>query len=177
MIEINIDLSNTLKNLQNLQNKVSNMTPLMANIAEDMYEAVIDNFDAQGRPKWAALSSLTKERRKRMGYDGKPILENSGELRNHIIFHSTKNEAVVGTNKTYAALQHFGSAGLPGGVIKPKKGKWLTIPLGPNSKGKMEFRKVKQVKVPARPFLTLSDADFESIHKTASQYFDQTDFT
>lgn len=36
----------------------------------------------------------------------------------------------VGTNHPYAKVQEFGSRYLPGGRIKPKKGKYLAVPLG-----------------------------------------------
>jgi phage gpG-like protein len=54
---------------------------------------------------------------------------NSGGLLGSITYKVIDDKTVsVGTNKPYAALQHYGSAGLPGGVIRPKKGKWLWIP-------------------------------------------------
>jgi phage virion morphogenesis protein len=167
MIEINIDLGDTIAQLKKTHEKLKNMTPLMAAMADTMHEAVIDNFDAQGRPKWAALSGLTEERRKRMGYSGKPILENSGTLKTRIESHYDSNSAVVGTNTIYAAIQHFG------GEIKPKKGKYLTIPLGKNPKtGKQEYRKVKKVVIPPRPFLSLTDADRANLEELAQDYFE-----
>ena len=38
---------------------------------------------------------------------------------------------VVWSRSKYAALQEYGTAGMPGGVLRPKNGKYLAIPMGP----------------------------------------------
>lgn len=167
MINIEIDTSKVLKHFETLRHKIEDKTPLMESIADTMHEAVIENFEQQGRPKWAPLSPLTIAQRKASGYDGKPILENRGTLQKRIEADYGPDYAVVGSNSPYAAIHQFGSAGLPGGVIKPKSAKYLSIPMGDGT-----FRKVKSVSIPARPFLTLADEDYDNIENDIIKYLD-----
>ena len=167
MINIEIDTSKVLKHFERLRDKLENQTPVMATISKKMEEAVTENFEQQGRPKWAPLSPLTLERREKEGHSGKPILHNSGTLKTMIEADYGPDYAVVGTNSPYAAIHQFGSEGLPGGVIKPKSGKYLTIPVGDGT-----FRKVKSVTIPARPFLTLADEDYNDIEDAIIKYLE-----
>lgn len=59
--------------------------------------------------------------------DGKPLLD-TGVLRNSISYGIRGARLTIGSHLEYSALQQWGTAGLPGGVLKPKKGKFLAIP-------------------------------------------------
>ncbi len=95
------------------------------------------------------------------GPDGQPwkkslrAIEQSGETLRHknrlfssFTFVATSSAVEWGTNVIYAGIHHFG------GVIKPKSKKALAF-RGAN--GRLNI--VKQVTMPARPFLGLTDAD------------------
>jgi len=144
MIEIDIDIKNALKDIQDLKNKTSDMTPLMARLSDIMHEAVTDNFQAEGRPKWKELSPLTIKRRKKMGYENKPILQNSGTL-SRLEPHFGRDSAIVGTNVEYARIHQFG---------------------GPAGRG-------KKVNIPARPYLTLGDEALGEIEDAVAKWLNK----
>lgn len=76
----------------------------------------------------------------------------SGRLSSSFSFAATDQSVEWGTNVIYAGIHHFG------GVIKPKTKKALAFK-GANGK----FSLVKQVTMPARPFLGLTDQNRSSI--------------
>lgn len=110
-------------------------------------------FDSEGkyngRPGWAPLKMRKGQ-----------ILSDRGVLRKSIAPYSADGKPgpdgivviqpdaiIVGTKLLYAAMMNYGTAGLPGGVLRPKYAKALKIPVG---RGKFIFR--KSVRIPARPF-------------------------
>lgn len=64
----------------------------------------------------------------RFGQGGLRMVD-SARILNSITFQVTGHSVMVGTNVDYAPMQHFGTAGLPGGVLKAKNAKLLAIPL------------------------------------------------
>ena len=60
---------------------------------------------------------------------------------------------MVGTNEIYAKLMNFG------GTITPKNKKALYLPTGAKKKGLAKFILTQKVKIPARPFMRLTDGD------------------
>lgn len=86
-----------------------------------------------------------------------------------------RDTVVIGTNVAYAKMMNYGTTGLPGGVLRPKNGKALRIPIpsGPGasagakalSKARAEKNKptghmfVQSVKIPARRFDTMTNED------------------
>lgn len=76
---------------------------------------------------------------------GTPLVD-TGRLRSSIGYRVEGSEVVVGTNLLYAPVHQFGA------VIKPKTKPFLAWQSG----GRWFF--AKQVKVPARPFLPLTQA-------------------
>lgn len=49
-------------NLNLLAQKPDNRRPLMANLSRTLYNAVLGNFDAEGRPKWQSRQSSEGDR-------------------------------------------------------------------------------------------------------------------
>ncbi|RJQ26327.1 MAG: hypothetical protein C4589_09835 [Peptococcaceae bacterium] len=148
---------------------------------EIIYGSVIRNFEEEGRPKWAPHSPLT---RRIMDYSfmeraagtkryqkakrwkakagilrkavevarGHKILQVSGDLKKSITTEVRKKEVRVGTSEIYARIHQFG------GVIKPKRGRFLWIPVRSG-----RWIPVRQAKIPARPFLMIQKEDEEPI--------------
>ena len=132
------------KALKELQNKVDDKRPLMRQIAGDLLDAVEENFEQQGRPRWKALSESTiKQRRRRGTFPGK-ILQESGGLAASVTESDDENSAEVGTNKVYAAIHQFG---------------------GQAGRG-------KSVTIPARPFLSVTDEDLGDIEERVKGYIE-----
>ena len=86
------------------------------------------------RAQRAAVHSLSASGGQRSG-----ALQRSIRGRVHVI-DDNNAEVIVqaggqlsGSAVRYAAIQEYGSAMLPGGVIRPKKAKYLSIPIHPNT--------------------------------------------
>lgn len=141
-IEIKIDNKKVEKALLEIAQKTSNLRPLMKNIAGIMADSTEENFKVEGRPKWKDLSEKTKTARKKTGHYPGQILQVSGQLAMSIATQYDNESAVIGSNKVYAAIHQLG--GLAG--------------------------KNKSVTIPARPYLVVTDDDFEDILSQTQKY-------
>jgi len=140
-IEIKIDDKELNQVLNRLFEKTSDLRPLMKNIAGIMADSVEENFKQEGRPeKWAELAESTIKQRKKKGYWPGKVLQMRGELAASITSEYSKNSAIVGTNKAYAAIHQFG-----GNAGKNKK-----------------------AEIPARPYLNLGEKELNNILKITS---------
>lgn len=140
MIEIRIDDKELKRYLEALSG--IDLRPLMRNLACMMYNAVRKNFEAEGRPRWSPLSDKTIKEREKRGYWPGKILQMRGSLVSSISMAYSRNEAVVGTNKKYAAIHQFGG----------------------------QAGRRKKVNIPARPYLKLIDDDLNDIKNTVIEY-------
>jgi phage virion morphogenesis protein len=120
-----------------LARRPSDMSEAMTEIAGIMRDAVVENFDKEGRPEtWTPLAEATVKDRREQGFGPEhPILKRTGTLLDSVQESSDDREAVVSTNLRYAALQHFGG----------------------------EAGRGKKVKIPPRPFLVLTPEDEDEI--------------
>lgn len=113
MIEIEISNAEQVSSaLKKVATATKHRTPLMRNIAGTMESAVLQNFEAGGRPAWAGL----KYRK------GTPLVDTEN-LMSSIESTYDNNNAVVGTNVEYAAIHQFGG--------KAGRGRKVTIPKRP----------------------------------------------
>ena len=97
MIEIKVDTDQLERSLTQLSQRLVHRRPLMKKLAAVMHNAVDENFEAEGRPKWLGI----KHRQGR-------VLRDSGALQNSISERSDDDTAIVGTNLPYAAIHQFG---------------------------------------------------------------------
>lgn len=135
-IEIKIDNKEVLTRLQELASRGENLRPLMKNIAGIMSTATEDNFNDEGRPeKWVDLSETTKNQRQKIGKYPGQILQVSGQLASSVSTAYDDNSAVIGSNLAYAAIHQLGG----------------------------QAGKNKKTTIPARPYLKLTDDNFEEI--------------
>ena len=149
MITISANDNDCQADLAKLQRRLGNMRPVMAGIANMMLEAVERNFATETDPstglRWTPLSTNTiKSRTKRGHWPGK-ILQVSGNLAASISANYGDDYAIVGTNKVYAAIHHFGG-----------------------STGRRHA-----ANIPARPYLGLSKQAEQDIINTVSSYLTQ----
>ena len=122
--------------MQELASRGENLRPLMKNIAGIMATATEDNFKDEGRPeKWVDLSETTKKQRQKIGKYPGQILQVSGQLASSVSTAYDNNSAVIGSNLAYAAIHQLGG----------------------------QAGKNKKTTIPARPYLKLTDNDFEEI--------------
>lgn len=136
MIEIQIHgIDEIIQTLNRIAQKTENKQDLMADIAETMRLAVDKNFEEEGRPAWLGLKYPNKS--------GNILQGESGDLRSGITAESNNNQAIVGSNKVYAAIHQFG--GMAG--------------------------RGRKVKIPARPFLQLTEQDEADILEDVQDYW------
>jgi phage virion morphogenesis protein len=125
-----------MANLQAIQDRGSNLRPLMLEIGEDVVESTKQRFVTTTSPdgdQWALNTPATLLRK-----TGDTPLTNHGGLARSIHYKPLGNEGVeIGTNAVQAAMMQFGGSKAEFGHL------WGDIP--------------------ARPFLGLSDQDKQHI--------------
>lgn len=125
------------------------MTPLMDDIAGILEDEAQSAFREERSPEgdgWARLSQVTIALREKSGHWPGQILQRSGRLAQSISTQVTPTSATVGTNVIYAAVQQFGAA-------------------------RREFKGVAPWgRIPARPFLGLSEDGRDEIRDLAERY-------
>lgn len=168
-----------------------NTQPLMGILGHLILGSVSKNFESEGRPKWKPISSLTQDiysgrllsrleatagfqklkRKKtkatrRIAYLAKhgdrKVLQGEGDLKKSVVVGKlTKNSVEIGSSLPYARIHQLG------GTITPKKS-YLFVPLGGG-----RFLRLKEVTIPARPYLLLQTEDETAIVKAAKDYLGQ----
>lgn len=142
-IEIKIDNKDVDRKLLELAQKSENLRPLMKNIAGIFASATEENFKNEGRPdKWTELSEATKKQRTKQKKWPGQILQVSGQLASSISTQYDDESAVIGSNLDYAAIHQLGG----------------------------QAGKNKKVEIPARPYLKLTDDDFNEILDATEHY-------
>lgn len=132
---IEIELNNAeqiARALEKLSRAVKDRTPLMERIAGAMEAGVLQNFKVGGRPPWQGLKYR----------DGNPLM-NTKNLMSSITSEYDNDQAMVGTDKSYAAIHQFG---------------------GKAGRG-------RKVDIPARPFLLLTPEEEDDILEDIQDYF------
>lgn len=115
----------------------------MRKIAQTLMMVTEDNFAAQGRPRWQALSEATIHMRvggnkayKKNGEltaaasrrkAGLMILQDSGQMAASTATDSGEDYSVIGSNKEYAAIQHAGGQAGRGLKVTIPARPWLPV--------------------------------------------------
>ncbi|KVE36238.1 virion morphogenesis protein [Burkholderia sp. BDU5] len=194
MIEIEIDDSRYAATMERVRALMQDASPVTALISGLMADAVEENFAQQGRPKWLGLSPKTLKRRREEAGTGK-ILQRSGRLASSITSAHDATTARVGTNIVYAAIHQFGGAiqrHPMSGFVRLRKDRNGMIMRQANhphlavfaKNGHKRVKIVKwtrsqgwTIKIPARPFFALTEADNIGIESEVTAYlrrlFDQ----
>ena len=142
-IEIKIDNKDVERKLLELAQKGENLRLLMKNIAGIFASATEENFKNEGRPdKWTELSEATKKQRTKQKKWPGQILQVSGQLASSISTQYDDESAIIGSNLDYAAIHQLGG----------------------------QAGKNKKVEIPARPYLKLTDDNFNEILDATKQY-------
>ena len=143
-IEIKLDNKEIESRLLDLAKRSENLRPLMKNIAGVFAYSTEENFKEEGRPdKWADLAESTKKQRTKTGHYPGQILQVSGQLASSISTYYDNDSAVIGSNLDYAAIHQLGG----------------------------QAGKNQSVTIPARPYLQLTEDDFDEIMHESEKYF------
>lgn len=142
-IEIEFDNKEVHEKLLNLAKRTENLRPLMKNIAGIFSYSTEENFKEEGRPdKWVDLSESTKKQRtKKRKWPGQ-ILQVEGKLAASINTYYDNDSAVIGSNLEYAAIHQLGG----------------------------QAGRNKSVEIPARPYLSLTNDDYDEILHNIENY-------
>lgn len=109
MITVELDHSRLQETLRKVEWAVGDLAPLMKGIAAEMASVTEENLEEEGRPDWESLSDVTTERREQSGtWPGQMLQVSAGGLAASITSQATDSSALVGSNKPYAAMMHFG---------------------------------------------------------------------
>jgi phage virion morphogenesis protein len=179
MALISVDTTQLTAATKALLSKLRVRTPLMRKIAADMHDAVEENFAQGGRPPWAALAPSTIRARTRKRHWPGQVLVVTGLLRNSISESSDNDQALVGTNVPYAAIQQYG-----GTITRYPQSRIDRQTFTRTKSGQVRFAKAKgafstlmrttigqhSIHIPARPFLRLVDQDVKTINDTIVQH-------
>jgi phage virion morphogenesis protein len=142
-VEIKIDNREVEQALLDVAKRCEDMKPLMRNIAGIMADSTEQNFANEGRPdKWQELSEKTIKKRKKTGHWPGKILQVEGQLAASISTQYDRESAVIGSNLAYARIHQLGG----------------------------QAGKNKSVEIPARPYLNLSESEFEEIIYSVQKY-------
>lgn len=165
MIDVKVDDREVTSHLERLARKVRDLSPIMREISEDMLDAVQENFDKEGRPgRWPELSPSYKRWLTRKGKTGKMLNRSAAGLYHSITSRSDADSAMVGTNKKYAAIHHFG------GTVRINP---ATRTFVRNGARRLAINMGHSVKIPARPYLHLDDSDTRLIVERMKRYLDE----
>ncbi|KNC89906.1 phage virion morphogenesis protein [Trabulsiella odontotermitis] len=176
---ITYDIGDFERSLGELIKRLEHREPLMREMAAAMGDAVEENFAREGRPAWMGWSPSYARKR-----SGGKILQKSGRLAKSITQVSSNDMAMVGTNVKYARIHQEGGeiniasrsqqayyrhntndykkiGGIVGNRFVKKSrsnfSRWHTIG-------------AYKIKMPARPFLHLTEDDVTGMESTAENY-------
>lgn len=134
---------------------------LNAALAETARESTLERFRQSKGPdgkRWKiSIRAAT--------VGGKTLID-TAQLRNSIKSYSDEKGFAVGTNTKHAATHQFGE---PGRTIRAKTRKGLRFQVD----GCWVTKKQVKVKIPARPFLGLSNEDMQEIKATVEDFIEE----
>ncbi|MFW5499592.1 MULTISPECIES: phage virion morphogenesis protein [unclassified Maridesulfovibrio] len=148
IITVDLDTEVVKARLNRLAEVVSDLTPLMEQIGMSMVASTQNRFETSTAPdgsKW--LDSPSDQ----------PLLRDR-HLQDSITYEAKSDRVDVGSNMIYAAVHQFGA------IIKPKNAKALCFQAGEG------MVVVKQVEVPARPYLGMDDDDEQDIDQITEEF-------
>lgn len=146
--EVQGDKDKLMTRLQKLG--VIKAADINAEIAEQLRTSTVMRFQTEKDPEGKSWRTSIRARER----GGKTLTE-TARLKTSILATSDHTGLAVGTNTIYAAAHQFGDER----TVRPKKAKVLRFQVH----GKWISAKEVHLKIPARPFLGLSEEDQEFI--------------
>ena len=131
---------------------------LNAALAETTRESTLERFRQSRDPSGKRWKTSI-----RAANTGGKTLIATAQLRNSIKSYSDETGFAVGTNAKHTATHQFGE---PGRTIRAKTTRGLRFQVG----GRWVTKKQVKVKIPARPFLGLSEGDMQEIKATVEEF-------
>lgn len=176
---------------QDLEKKLTNLTPVLPEISEIIASSIEENFLSLGRynggtdildggtGRWKKLSPNTIRRYRYLGKNLDPTLQRSaGGLASSIQVRPTDQRTIeVSANKVYAAIHQYGGTVSPKIPITPKMRKYFWAQYFETRDEKYKAMALTRksvmtprITIPARPFLVLQQEDFLDIQEVIQNY-------
>ncbi|MFD2645126.1 phage virion morphogenesis protein [Pseudomonas japonica] len=111
MITLELDHQDIQRALSRVEWAVGELAPLMRGIAAEFASITEENLEDEGQSgnAWPTLSDVTTANREAAGtWPGQMLQISAGGLAASITTHADSSSALVGSNKVYAAMMHFG---------------------------------------------------------------------
>lgn len=111
MITLELDHQNIQRALSQVEWAVGELAPLMRGIAAEFASITEENLEDEGQSgdAWQTLSGVTTAIREATGtWPGQMLQVSAGGLAASVTTHADSSSALVGSNKVYAAMMHFG---------------------------------------------------------------------
>lgn len=111
MIAIELNQGRLHDALKRIEWTVGDTQPLMRSAATELLAITEENLENEGQSgnDWQKLSEVTTAIREAAGtWPGKMLQVSAGGLADSISAHADDSSALVGSNKPYAAMMHFG---------------------------------------------------------------------
>lgn len=111
MITLDLNHQRLQEVLRRIEWGVGDLLPLMHSISVELGSVTEENLENEGQSgiDWQALSEVTTSRREKTGtWPGQMLQVSAAGLAASITTQSTDYSALVGSNKPYAAMMHFG---------------------------------------------------------------------
>ncbi|RZS86063.1 phage virion morphogenesis protein [Pigmentiphaga kullae] len=153
-VDIDLDTRAAEAGLDRQAAALEHPQPLMDDIAQYLYNSSRERFRTQQAPDGTPWAALNPEYQRQKSKNQDKILTLNGYLSGTLVAQATDDEAVVGSNLVYAAIQQFG------GTIKPRTGRALRV----------GGRFLSSVTLPARPYLGTSADDLAEINDLVEDY-------
>lgn len=157
-VEVTGDMRRLLKRLQMLSGL--DMKGINNSLAEGLRTSTLERFRTEKDPegkKWKT-SIRAKE-------EGGRTLTKTAKLKTSIHSTSSASGVAIGTNDIRAATLQFGADR----IIKPRRGPVLRF----KANGKWVSAKQVHIKIPARPFLGISEDDDREIKKALEDVLEE----
>jgi phage virion morphogenesis protein len=164
LIQVRIDDTEVRRAMDGLAARLANLRPFYKNVGEELVQSTQKRFDEQRDPEghpWKRDLPSTWARKKT-----KRILRESGQLQDTIHYQAGSHELLVGSNKSYAAIHQLGGQ-TKAHVIRPKNKKAL---FWAGAAHPVKSVRHPGSKIPARPFLGMSERDKTRILEIAADY-------
>lgn len=183
-IRIDIDAEEARANLDALLDRMADPAPFYREVGNLLVGSVGENFRRQQTPQgvpWQPLRPATIRARQRRGRSALAILRETGVLAGSISFEVAPDGVRIGSPVRYAAIHQFG------GTIDraPRTGRIYRRQFSDGSFGRRFAKKenkttvatkvaigAHRIRIPARPFLGVSDQDETDIIELARRWLE-----
>jgi phage virion morphogenesis protein len=151
-----------LDHLDRLAERGTRLRPVLLDLGEEVRRITEQNFAAEGRPKaWKQSSRARRE--------GGQTLTKTARLRRSITVEADDRSVRIGTNVVYAAIHQFGGR-TPARIIRPVRAKALAWP---GAAHPVKLVRHPGSRIPARPFLALTDVNERRLEAIAAHYLEK----